>query len=268
MVDTDGSETITDITISNVPDGATLSAGADNGDGSWTLQPEDLNGLQIELDGLGNEDFDLEVKITTADGLSESVTSETISVELEHDTLEQVFAQQYEDQLSADADDVVDSEQIHSTEEEKSLDQDIAEFEATFNEINSLTQELQDAGRQAFWDEPENPGFDTNEFSDDSNSEHADVDSSDPSSDINFDVVDFPVPNQLQSSEVEVVDNNDLVDVPIDVSGIDELDDSVDVASLSTTALLLLCTRRDETRKQLIKLQKERKENLKEGEEN
>ncbi|WP_147250816.1 hypothetical protein, partial [Thalassospira profundimaris] len=40
---TDSSETLT-ITISGVPDGATLSAGTDNGDGTWTLSSSDLEG--------------------------------------------------------------------------------------------------------------------------------------------------------------------------------------------------------------------------------
>ena len=46
LVDTDGSETL-EITIVNVPADATLSAGTDNGGGSWTLTPGDLVGLTI-----------------------------------------------------------------------------------------------------------------------------------------------------------------------------------------------------------------------------
>ena len=40
--DIDGSESITDITVSGVPTGAELSAGTDNLDGTWTLTPADL----------------------------------------------------------------------------------------------------------------------------------------------------------------------------------------------------------------------------------
>ncbi|MBT7944065.1 MAG: tandem-95 repeat protein, partial [Alphaproteobacteria bacterium] len=40
-----GSEELASLTISGVPDGATLSAGTDNGDGSWTLSGDDLNAL-------------------------------------------------------------------------------------------------------------------------------------------------------------------------------------------------------------------------------
>ncbi|MDC7218264.1 MAG: Ig-like domain-containing protein, partial [Spirochaetales bacterium] len=46
LVDTDGSETLS-IVITNVPAGATLSAGIQNPDGSWTLTPTDLSGLTI-----------------------------------------------------------------------------------------------------------------------------------------------------------------------------------------------------------------------------
>src|SRR3546814_3685220 len=46
LTDTDGSETLS-ITVSGMPAGAMLSAGTDNGDGSWTLAPADLQGLAI-----------------------------------------------------------------------------------------------------------------------------------------------------------------------------------------------------------------------------
>ena len=46
LVDTDSSETLS-IEITGVPAGATLSAGTDNGGGSWTLTPAELAGLTI-----------------------------------------------------------------------------------------------------------------------------------------------------------------------------------------------------------------------------
>ena len=46
LLDTDGSETLS-IEITGVPAGATLSAGTDNGGGSWTLTPAELAGLTI-----------------------------------------------------------------------------------------------------------------------------------------------------------------------------------------------------------------------------
>lgn len=48
-IDTDGSEVMS-ITISNVPDFVLLSAGIDNGDGSFTLTPAEYAGLLISLD--------------------------------------------------------------------------------------------------------------------------------------------------------------------------------------------------------------------------
>ena len=45
--DVDGSESITDITVSGVPTGAQLSAGTDNMDGTWTLTPAQLTGLTV-----------------------------------------------------------------------------------------------------------------------------------------------------------------------------------------------------------------------------
>ncbi|HIJ83430.1 MAG TPA: hypothetical protein HPQ00_04400 [Magnetococcales bacterium] len=49
LTDTDGSESLS-IQVAGIPDGATLSAGTDNGDGTWTLTADDLNGLTISGD--------------------------------------------------------------------------------------------------------------------------------------------------------------------------------------------------------------------------
>ncbi|HRQ81499.1 MAG TPA: cadherin-like domain-containing protein, partial [Azospirillaceae bacterium] len=46
LSDLDGSESLS-VTISGVPAGATLSAGVDNGDGTWTLSADDLAGLTL-----------------------------------------------------------------------------------------------------------------------------------------------------------------------------------------------------------------------------
>ncbi len=48
LTDTDGSETLS-VLISGVPDGATLSAGTDNDDGTWTLEQGDLANLTITI---------------------------------------------------------------------------------------------------------------------------------------------------------------------------------------------------------------------------
>jgi Ca2+-binding RTX toxin-like protein len=51
VTDTDGSETISSLTIFDLPNGSTLSAGTDNGDGTWTLTAADLAGLELTMPG-------------------------------------------------------------------------------------------------------------------------------------------------------------------------------------------------------------------------
>ncbi|MEM7070213.1 MAG: hypothetical protein AAF403_00450, partial [Pseudomonadota bacterium] len=53
LSDTDGSETIESILISNIPTGASLSSGTLNS-GVWTLQRSDLNNLKITTDASGD----------------------------------------------------------------------------------------------------------------------------------------------------------------------------------------------------------------------
>ncbi|MBF0251858.1 MAG: tandem-95 repeat protein, partial [Alphaproteobacteria bacterium] len=78
LVDQDGSEVLSDIvTISGVPTGAALSAGTDNGDGTWTLSPDDLSGLTITPPANYNGSFDLTVSATALDNDNSSATSET-----------------------------------------------------------------------------------------------------------------------------------------------------------------------------------------------
>ena len=76
---TDTSETMT-ITISGVPDGASLSAGTNNGDGSWTLSASDLEGLSITPSGDYSGSFDLTVTVTSQDGNDTASISDTITV--------------------------------------------------------------------------------------------------------------------------------------------------------------------------------------------
>ncbi|MEK9845186.1 Ig-like domain-containing protein, partial [Thalassospira sp.] len=78
---TDSSETLT-ITISGVPDGATLSAGTDNGDGTWTLNPDQLEGLTITPAEDFSGSFDLGVTATSADGEDVATTTGSITVDV------------------------------------------------------------------------------------------------------------------------------------------------------------------------------------------
>ena len=73
--DVDGSETITDITISGVPSGAQLSAGTDNLDGTWTLTPADLAGLTITPAADSDADFTLTVSTTSTEAEGDAATT-------------------------------------------------------------------------------------------------------------------------------------------------------------------------------------------------
>ncbi len=75
LTDTDGSETLS-ISINDLPDGVTFSAGTDNGDGSWSFSEADLDGLEMTVPG-GTAAFDLNVSATAteADGDTYTVTA-------------------------------------------------------------------------------------------------------------------------------------------------------------------------------------------------
>ncbi|WP_232310566.1 Ig-like domain-containing protein, partial [Thalassospira sp. MCCC 1A01148] len=79
---TDSSETLT-VTISGVPDGATLSAGTDNGDGTWTLGSDQLDGLSITPPDDFSGSFDLGVTATSADGSDVATTTGSITVDVD-----------------------------------------------------------------------------------------------------------------------------------------------------------------------------------------
>ncbi|MDP2699600.1 MAG: Ig-like domain-containing protein, partial [Thalassospira sp.] len=77
----DATETL-DITILGVPEGAVLSAGVDNGDGTWTLAPGDLEGLTITPPDDYSGSFDLTVRATSTSGADSTSVSETLQVEV------------------------------------------------------------------------------------------------------------------------------------------------------------------------------------------
>lgn len=78
--DVDGSENIT-ITIAGLPAGAMLSAGVDNGDGSWALEPGMLAGLVLTADVDAGFSLTVTAVSTEANGSSSSVTRD-IQVDL------------------------------------------------------------------------------------------------------------------------------------------------------------------------------------------
>ena len=79
LVDTDGSESLA-VVISGVPTGATLSAGTDNGDGSWNVDPADLPGLTLFPPEDFGGSFQLTVTATATDGSDTADAVQTIDV--------------------------------------------------------------------------------------------------------------------------------------------------------------------------------------------
>jgi Ca2+-binding RTX toxin-like protein len=75
--DSDG---ITGITLSGVPDWATLNKGTENPDGTWSLTPADLDGLAVVPDADASGTFDITVSVTTSDGVDSQVASDTLTV--------------------------------------------------------------------------------------------------------------------------------------------------------------------------------------------
>ncbi|MEJ1342674.1 MAG: cadherin domain-containing protein [Candidatus Sedimenticola sp. (ex Thyasira tokunagai)] len=83
LSDTDGSESLA-ITVSGIPEEATLSAGTDNGDGSWSLTTDQLDGLTISVPSEGAEDFSLSVTATSteSEGGAQASVSQSVDVEV------------------------------------------------------------------------------------------------------------------------------------------------------------------------------------------
>ncbi|WP_369413178.1 cadherin-like domain-containing protein [Pseudomaricurvus albidus] len=79
VADPDTSEQLT-ITISGLPAGATLNAGTDNHDGSWTLSPEQLSGLQMTPAANWNGEINLAITVTSTDGSSHADTTSNLKI--------------------------------------------------------------------------------------------------------------------------------------------------------------------------------------------
>jgi len=79
LVDTDGSETLS-IIISNVPNGASFSAGINNGDGTWTLMPSQLVGLSFTPPLHSSGMYSLTVTAVSAENGTTATTSAGMNV--------------------------------------------------------------------------------------------------------------------------------------------------------------------------------------------
>ena len=80
--DTDGSESLS-ITIGGVPNGAVLSAGTNNNDGTWTLNSGDLTGLTITPPADSNEDFTLSVTAVGTEQEGGAAATQTASFDVD-----------------------------------------------------------------------------------------------------------------------------------------------------------------------------------------
>ena len=103
LTDTDGSETLSDITVSGVPEGATLSAGTDNGDGSWTLTQADLEGLTLTVGEDVGSDFTLSASVTSTESVGGDTATATASVEVAADSVMVLSASVGEGETTAGA---------------------------------------------------------------------------------------------------------------------------------------------------------------------
>ena len=79
LVDTDGSEVLT-YELTGVE--GTLSAGTDNGGGSWTLAASDVAGLQLTPIEHSSDDFVINVSAVATDDASTANTDDTIAITL------------------------------------------------------------------------------------------------------------------------------------------------------------------------------------------
>ncbi|CAN0342236.1 unnamed protein product, partial [Phaeothamnion confervicola] len=80
--DLDGSETLS-VVVSGVPGGARLSAGIDNGDGSWTLAPADLPGLAFLPADDSSGPVTLQVAATSTETRSGAVSTRTADLQID-----------------------------------------------------------------------------------------------------------------------------------------------------------------------------------------
>ncbi|TAN65437.1 MAG: hypothetical protein EPN20_07650 [Magnetospirillum sp.] len=81
LVDTDGSESISAVTITGVPDGASLNHGSHNPDGSWTVAAADLSDLMLTTAAQDAHDLTLHVTATSTEA-ENNASATSASVDL------------------------------------------------------------------------------------------------------------------------------------------------------------------------------------------
>ncbi|WP_276521626.1 type I secretion C-terminal target domain-containing protein, partial [Shewanella sairae] len=84
LVDLDGSETLSDITIEGLPEGAYLSAGNYLDNGTWSVTPQELNDLKIRVEEgyTGDKEFALDIRVTSTESSNNDNATSTITLDV------------------------------------------------------------------------------------------------------------------------------------------------------------------------------------------
>ena len=80
LTDTDGSESLSAVTITGIPSGATLSAGTMDEDGSWVVELDDLAGLILAPVTNSDVDLKLSVSATSTDGTDRATSTSIVDI--------------------------------------------------------------------------------------------------------------------------------------------------------------------------------------------
>ena len=92
LTDTDGSETLSVVTISGVPSGFSLSAGTNQGGGVWQVSASDLTNLRLNTPNNYSGSFNLDLSVTSVEGVTdtdfdltnnEATTTDTITISVD-----------------------------------------------------------------------------------------------------------------------------------------------------------------------------------------
>ena len=84
LVDTDGSETLTDVTISGIPSGVYLTAGTLNADGSWTVSISDLPNIKLQVaeDYKGDQEFTLTILASSVESSNSDIATSQATLDI------------------------------------------------------------------------------------------------------------------------------------------------------------------------------------------
>ncbi len=83
LTDTDGSESLSDIVFSGLPDGVSLSAGTENDDGSWNVSNDELDGLKLVVSDTEESEFTLSATLTSTESNGGDTASTAISFNID-----------------------------------------------------------------------------------------------------------------------------------------------------------------------------------------